>query len=148
MRFQKRVVTYNMVSQKARELAKAMNIDNLSLTAGFVNRFCDRNHFVVRKPTHQAQETNKSVNDACKTVLEFLTEFQTLLANNQFDVVLNMDETPIYLDPAVTRTLESVGARTVDVVNTGCQKSRITLVVTISSDGQLLPGYLLFKGSN
>ena len=49
-----------------------------------------------------------------------------------------MDETPAYFDMIRSKTLEFVGTKTVDLLNSGHEKSRFSLVLTISSDGDLL----------
>lgn len=80
------------------------------------------------------------------TALEFLADFYDHLLDGNYDKIINVDETPIYIDPTTTRTLDDVGARSIDVVDSGNNKSRITLVVIITGSGQIFPSYLLFKG--
>ena len=62
--------------------------------------------------------------------------------------MMNMDETPVYYDQLERFTMESVGAKSVEVHHTGSEKSRFTVVVTIKADGQLLPFYVILKGAN
>lgn len=64
------------------------------------------------------------------------------------DEIINMDETPIYMDPSIPRTIDFVGNPTVSVVNTGGTKLRTTLALTISDRGCFLPHYVLFKGTS
>jgi hypothetical protein len=63
------------------------------------------------------------------------------------DCIFNMDETPFYFDQLEKRTIDLVGAKSVDVHNSGNDKSRFTVVVTSVADGTLLPFFVILKGS-
>lgn len=127
-------------------MAQQLNIKNFKSSAGFVQAFCERNGLSHRKPTHCAQQTNLAPRELCEKVVEFFAEFDRLITSHSFENVVNMDETPIYVDPAVPRTIDMVGTKSVDIVNTGATKLRMTVVLTISERGEILPTYVLFKG--
>ena len=57
-----------------------------------------------------------------------------------------MDETPAYFDMVPTRTIDFVGTKTVDLLNSGHEKTRFSLVITVRADGSLLPIGVIFKG--
>ena len=57
-----------------------------------------------------------------------------------------MDETPAYYDLVPTRTLETIGSMTVDMLNSGHDKTRFSLIITIRANGILLLIGIIFKG--
>ena len=57
-----------------------------------------------------------------------------------------MDETPAYYDMVPTRTLETIGTKTVDLLNSGHEKTRFSVIITVRADRFLLPIGIIFKG--
>ncbi len=57
-----------------------------------------------------------------------------------------MDETPTYFDMVSSRTLDFVGAKSIELLSTGHDKNRFTVTLTISPIGEILPALVLFKG--
>ena len=51
----------------------------------------------------------------------------------------NMDQTSIYLDPELTRTYAEAGSRRVEAVTAGQQRTRISVALTASADGDKAP---------
>ena len=78
----------------------------------------------------------------CLNVLKFISSYHEAL-NDRYDYVINMDDTPIHINPQLNRTIELEGSRTVDVpvVNTGHTKLRMTLVLSISSACDLFTSF-------
>ena len=60
--------------------------------------------------------------------------------------ILNMDQTPVYYSMHEKKTLETKGVRTVNLRTCKNDSERITVGVTISADGDLLPPTIVFKG--
>ena len=71
------------------------------------------------------------------------TRKQTKYPSN---MIVNMDETPMYFDMASSKTVSRRGARTVSIRATGAEKRRLTVVLAASADGQMLPAMVIFKG--
>jgi hypothetical protein len=55
-----------------------------------------------------------------------------------------MDETPVYMDMPGNRTLHFKCSKTVDVAHTGHEKSRFTVSLTFSADGDIFLRFLFF----
>lgn len=111
-----------------------------------VRRLCLRNHFRVRCITHMSQR------DPAEMVLEanqYLEIMRPILRapDVQTKWVLNMDQTPMYLSMAPTRTLNMVGERQVVGRRTGNSGSRFTVSCTIAANGDKLKPYVIFKGT-
>jgi hypothetical protein len=61
-------------------------------------------------------------------------------------LIINMDETPVFLDMVGNTTMDFRGAREVLMQTTGSEKQRITVALTITSSGEKLPPLIIFKG--
>ena len=59
--------------------------------------------------------------------------------------ILNVDETPIYMDMTYNKTIEKKGAKNIEIITTGGEKIRISAILSISGDGKKLPPVLIFK---
>jgi len=57
-----------------------------------------------------------------------------------------MDETPIYFDMVGSTTIETKGAKTVQIRTTGNEKNQFTCVLTVLANGSKLPPLVIFKG--
>jgi hypothetical protein len=57
-----------------------------------------------------------------------------------------MDETPFYYDHLQKRTIDFVGNNSITTLNTGADKSRFTVVVTIAANGESLKYYVILRG--
>jgi len=57
-----------------------------------------------------------------------------------------MDETPIYFDMGRNSTYHWKGERSIQLVRTNGQKKRVTVCLTILSDGRKLAPFIIFKG--
>lgn len=60
--------------------------------------------------------------------------------------IVNMDESPFYFDMSHNKTVDAVGRKSIEVVNSGNDKTRFTVTVTVAASGHVLPGYLIFRG--
>ena len=57
-----------------------------------------------------------------------------------------MDETPCYMDMSSDTTLDFIGNKNVDGVNTGHDKSRFTVVLCFCADGRIINTMMILKG--
>ena len=55
------------------------------------------------------------------------------------ELIINMDETPLYFDMPVSRTINNRGARQVRVKSTGAEKRRFTVILACTASGKMLP---------
>jgi hypothetical protein len=66
--------------------------------------------------------------------------------NHDLRFVINMDQTPVYFLMNAKRTFDVVGKKTVHIRMLTNDTKRVTMAVTITADGTLLPSTLIFKG--
>ena len=60
--------------------------------------------------------------------------------------IANMNETPIFLYMARTKTIAKISSKTVNIKTHGQDKVRVTAILWIVVDGTKLPPMLIFKG--
>lgn len=62
------------------------------------------------------------------------------------DLIINMDETPMYFDMVPGHTVTKKGARDIQIRSSGAEKRRLTVAVTCAGNGNILPAVAIFKG--
>ncbi|CAI7836010.1 unnamed protein product, partial [Closterium sp. NIES-53] len=88
------------------------------------------------------------VNWHCKAKVESFREFvrqMRSLHDYPLDLILNADQTPLFLEMPAERTLEMKGAWTVHVRSAGYEKERVTVMLAVTASGLKLPPYVVFK---
>ena len=66
--------------------------------------------------------------------------------NYPMAVIWNMDETPMYFD-LPSKVVDRVGAKSCIVKTTGAEKRHITIAMTVTANGEMLPPFIIFKES-
>jgi hypothetical protein len=119
-------VTEKMVKFHAR------NTYNITASDMWVRGFMKRRGFSMRQRT-----TNKDVNtEKLQSIARhFRNKFASLFAIKSHSLIFNMDETPLYFDAPGNRTIDKIGAKTVEIATTKHEKDRITVVLCASCFG-------------
>jgi hypothetical protein len=110
-----------------------------------VNRIIKRNNIGWRRTTHQAQNTRHS-QAVCDDFVSYIKEKMRMLDIDASNVV-NFDETNVHFSIATKKTLNVRGARTVSVRDAESSQ-RCTVMLGVTGDGQKVPPFIIFKGSN
>ncbi len=110
-----------------------------------LRRFARRHFLAYRKPTHVGQSLPE---DYQKRIEDFKESLAKLKADHNVsdDRIVNMDEVPLYYEPASTRVLSLKGAKTVTLTQSQAGQRRVTLVLGVGYDGSKLPPMLIFRG--
>jgi hypothetical protein len=95
--------------------------------------------------THVSQLNPIETEQQAATFMEYIRK-QLNIANRDKRVIFNMDQTPIHFSMTPNRTIEKVGARTVNVRSSTASTMRVTVAVTISADGDVLQPLIVYKG--
>ena len=90
---------------------------------GLINKFCKRYRLSSRCKTHQAQESLKTPAEKMSIVSDFLAKVKPIYRNFEPRCVINMDETPVYINMPHNRTMHPVGDKTIDIATSGHEKS-------------------------
>ena len=138
-------VTLRSLVMKASTLLPEYSVKNYEAKVSTMRRFLTHCNLVYRIGTHQSQ---KSPMLAVSDALDFIETMCPFLygPSRHPKYILNMDQTPVYYSMHERRTLETKGAKTVNLHTCKNDSERITVGVTISAAGDLLPPTIVWKG--
>ena len=110
-----------------------------------VRRVLQRHNIVYRQVTHESQ---KAPQETIETATEFMESVRSRMESGfrHQDYILNMDETPIYFDMALPRTLAVAGSRTVNGRLSKNPTKRVTVAVTVTASGKFLKPMIIYEG--
>ena len=137
-------VSVQSIMNKASELISKKNPSFLA-SRGWAQKFMRRNNLVIRMKTTMSQKLPAALE-------EKISPFQKAVARSlqenefPFELIGNMDETPMYFDVASNNTVENKGTKTISVRTTEAEKRHLTVVLAATADGKMLPGMVIFKG--
>ena len=57
----------------------------------------------------------------------------------------SMVETPVYFDLVPSKVVDRVGAKSCIVRTTGSEKRHVTVALTVTANGEMLPPFIIFK---
>ncbi|CAI7871938.1 unnamed protein product [Closterium sp. NIES-54] len=95
-----------------------------------------------------SHEVMKELHPDCETeVKNFWTYVRHSRRQYKIDLpwILNVDQTPLWLEMPSERTVEEVGLRSVPVRNGGYQKERVTVMLACTANGEKLKPWVFFK---
>ena len=90
-------------------------------------RFMKRFRLTTRMKTHQSQ---KSPSNLIPKVIQFMRYTRTYFEDHpdmNLDSIYAMDETAVWFDAGGSRTVETVGAKSVSLTTTGHDKQNVAL---------------------
>ena len=119
----------------------AEEIPEFQASDGFVTGFKKRNHFSTRRAHAKRRPTRTSTYD--DTFHAYLSE---ILANNDNECVINVDETFWRVVPGDLRTWGEKGADSVQIHPNGGEKDGVTVVAAITAAGTKLPLQIIATG--
>ena len=110
---------------------------------GFLRRYS----YSIRAGTHIGQKLKASSMQDYKEFMS-LIYYKRKKYGEDFDAsnIFNMDETPIYLESISKKTVAPIGQKSINIRSNGGEKTRITVILLISTSGEKLPPLLIFKG--
>ena len=76
----------------------------------------------------------------------FHRQIRRLKEINRFTIIGNMDETPLFFDIVPNRVIATKGMKSVVVRTTSSEKRHLTATLAVTSDGDVLPALVVFKG--
>ena len=117
---------------------------NCSRVQYCIRRMLRRHHIVLRRTTHQAQNTrycNDVISDWAAYIKGDMSMYQI-----GHDCIANFDETAVYFSPECSVTLNRRGERTISVRKADSSQ-RCTVMIGVSGDGHKFPPFVVFKGS-
>jgi len=141
----KRVIKYNTLKDQALQISSRMGI-SLTASVKWISSFLRRHSLSCRKITHVGQENQRSHEEIRALTTEYLAKVKLYASKIGNDSIYNMDETPVYIDMVGSRTISFKGEKNTEVNTTGNSKSRITVVLCISKNGNMMKSMVILKG--
>jgi len=91
--------------------------------------------------------TTKEINtDKLQTIAwHFRNKCAATCTSQSHALLFNMDETPIYLDAPGNRTIDKIGAKTVEIATTKHDNDRVTLVLCVSCAGMKIDALIIHR---
>lgn len=137
-------------------LAKAISLDSTFKGGKLANQrrwtyhFLKRYGLSIRKATHVGQKLVTSLNEAANEHLQTV--------NNKFHFggawqhihrahLVNMDETAVYFQPTPGTTIHRKGDKTVSVRVGSSHNERVTVCLSVASNGGRLPPFIIFRAT-
>jgi hypothetical protein len=104
----------------------------------------------IRKATHSGKTLPKNSIDYSYdffyAVIKKRKECNILDNKNDYNRLINVDETPIFLEMYSNKTIDVKGAKNVIVNTYGNEKKHVTCILAIAGGGKKLIPTLIFKG--
>lgn len=137
-------VCRELVKVKARHLIKPHNTQ-FTASDGWLQKFMFRHGLSLRTCTSISLKLPAQLE---KKVECFLNEVRVLRSVNNYPInlIINMDETPMFFDMVPEQTISKKGVKEVRVHSSGAQKKKLTVTLTCTGDGRMLPALVIFKG--
>lgn len=101
-----------------------------------------RYNLVARAVTTKCTKTVEEVRPLMQA---YFDDLNNIIETQKPPAIYNMDEVPVFFELPRDTTLEIKGKKVIGRFSCGKEKERVSLVVTASSEGHLLPPFLIFK---
>ena len=111
-------------------------------------RFIKRNGFSIRRVSHIGQTKSEDMN-TLKDSFYKRSNIKKEKMNIPYDddyTIINMDETPCYLEMGYDTTLEFTRKKNVDILSSGLYRYRVSVILAVVGNGFKLPPLLILKG--
>ena len=121
---------------------------NIKVKLRWAYRFLKRNGFSIRRISHRGQFIPREHSEIKANFIKKVIEERKNLNidyNDDFRII-NMDETPCYLDMSFETTIDFTGNKNIDIKTDGREKYRISVILSVAGDGTKLPPLVIFKG--
>ena len=111
-------------------------------------RFLKRHSLVFRKAGHIGQPLPKKVNDVVNIFLRDIIRARENMniTDDKLNLIINIDETPIYFEMPEQTTIELKGTKNVKISTFGNDKNRVSVILAIAGNGEKLAPMMIFKG--
>jgi len=129
---------------KALELV-ATSHPTFKASRGWASRFMARHDLTLRSKTSMAQRLPCDLEDKIASFNDFVKR-QRESDEFEDELIVNMDETPVYFDLVPNRTIDVKGRKSIRVRTTASDKRHLTVVLAVTAAGQTLPPMIIFKG--
>jgi hypothetical protein len=150
LREEKKAVTTNMLIAKMIQIQPDLKNKQKKTLQQRVYRFLQRNNYSIRKATHIGQPLPSKALDLFYEFFRDIVRKRAQLGiydtKNDYDRLVNIDETPIFFEMATDKTINKKGVKVISIETKGNEKKLISCVLAVSAGGRKLIPTLIFKG--
>lgn len=132
----------------ASKMKEDFNIKHINVKLRWAYRFLKRYGFSIRRITHLGQFIPRLHSEIKKKFIENIISARKKLNIDfdQNDRIINMDETPCYLDMNYETTIDFRGQKNIEIQTSGRENYRISVLLSITGNGDKLPPLIIVKG--
>ena len=112
---------------------------------GWVEKFFAQYRLSLRNRTSVSQKLPRQLEGVLTKFYEDAGHFMRIGKHPRF-LVGNMDETPAFFDMVPSKSICKTGSKECIVRTSGCEKKHVTIVLSVTADGKMLPPMIIFKG--
>jgi hypothetical protein len=136
-------VTRDVLMLKAKEIARNSNIQ-FKASRGWCDKFIRREGLSLRRRTTICQKLPK---DYEEKLVQYQRHVINLRHQRQYCLsqMGNADEVAVFFDMPRNYTLSEKGQKQVTVKTTGYEKLRVTVMLSVTADGNKLPPYIILN---
>jgi hypothetical protein len=138
------IVTIRSFIDRLHELEPASVAKSFNSKRTWTYRFLQRSGFSIRRVTRAITLSDETMRSR---FTQFYSEIERRYQSNRSTVFLNMDQTGLLYGTIGRTTIELTGTRSVPIRTMERQTDRITLALTVSSSGDKLRPFAIFKGT-
>ena len=136
------------IINKAQELKTKLLDKNYNKIHCWYCKFLKRYGFCIRSPTHIRQKLKENTMSMYKKFLKIVYNIRNDIGDLfDYDNIINMDETPIFMENIPNKTIAPKGAHDISIISHGREKSRKSVILAVIAAGNKLPVLLVFYGT-
>ena len=142
-------VSRKMIVMKACKLLgtdSAFSSKSYAARAQSVSRWMAKNDLSIRTGTHQAQAPPQTVSSAAEDFMVNIAHPAVNQSYRECDFIINMDQTPVFFSMHPSRSVDKIGARTINIRIAKNGSQRATVAVCFTASGHQLKSLVIFKG--
>lgn len=132
------------IRMKAQTIATEMNIMNFKGNPSWIFKFMKRNQLSVRVRTTVGQKLPEDWEEKISNFRDFVAKEINQQKLSYADII-NMDEVPMSFDIPPTRSIATVGTKTIAISTTGHERNNFTVVLGCAASGLKLKPMVIFK---
>lgn len=109
-----------------------------------------KNNITLRKATHLGQplpeDSYDKMYDFIYKIIKLRKKLEILDDTDNINRIINVDETPVFLELIPDKTYNLKGAKEVIIDTKGTEKKHVTVILSVTGGGVILPPVIVFKG--
>ena len=132
------------LQEKAKRVVRPHN-PTFNPNRGWVEKFFARHRLSLLSRTSVSQKLPKQLEGSITKFYEDAGRYMRI-GKYRHLLVANMDDTPAFFDMIPAKSICKTGSRECIVRTSGSEKKHVTVVLSATADGTMLPPMLIFKG--